>query len=196
MNCNYAQEQMLLVFGNEDSEPLPKELSDHLMNCPKCQQFMADNMAFAESFQAGSYFDLNPEVLGEMTLAIENGIDKIESRQSWWQSVTEQWYEAFQLRRVLPLAASLALVFTLGMLTNNITDVVVPDNFAISFETSDPLDLYSEFILDEPDESTVEVLLWNLNENQQGAASALLEDDISEEEFDYLMTNIDVGELL
>lgn len=185
MDCREFHEELDLRFPSLDLSDKEKL---HLKGCASCQQHwrrlqtMTGTLGSEEDFYWGDS-------------EVERLIGAVNSRIN--DSAPQERAYRFRLRRLIPLAAAVILIMSVSLISlflNNDTpgDKSLYDKFnSDSFYT----------LLEDPnsaelDEGTVEMLLKDLTSGHAMNAGELLLDDLTLEEFDYLMDNYDVRELL
>ncbi|HOP07425.1 MAG TPA: hypothetical protein PLF13_09055 [candidate division Zixibacteria bacterium] len=196
MNCNFVQEELLLWFGRQSQGTIPEELLAHLEKCPDCAAFFEEQQQLASLMPPDELFYPERHEAAVMFQNIEERLDLLDQKRTWWQSFKERWRPVLELRKVVPVAASMVLMLTFGMVAQKAVHDTAPSEIQSMTESDNLLNIFSDPALDQPDEPTVNALLWQVNSSYQTNAGDMLVDDISQEEYDYLLENIDVEDLL
>lgn len=182
MNCQLCQQELSDLFG---SSRLPEEITDHLTACPDCRKVWDEMSHLSERMGANSDFTPGDDRLDQMVASIERDISSIARRNS---------HSSFR-GRLLAIAASVVLMFgvasisyRLGSISDNLTKSRLADGNRQGIDVADEEETL--------DETTISILLDDYILETGYEAGELLLEDITDEEFDYLKKNLDVGGML
>lgn len=188
MNCEQARELVDLHFGLDH---IPDELQTHLAECESCRSYHEEMTALAAGLESDTDSPFSVEDFDRATAVVVERID----RQSTVASGPSGW-----LRPLLRVAAVLMVVglsyssYRMGVESNLDADL---DTLQTAESDVDQLTVLLEYDTDEElDEGMIGMLIDDYCTDASYEATTTLLDDISEEELEYLMENLEVGELL
>ncbi len=185
MICEKVQAELALYFGQSE---LPDWIREHLDTCPDCAALFAEQQALAEGVAQDSDFYLNDDDLDKSVAAVDDAIDAFEMDKV--TRTVPLW------RNYVPAVAALVIIVGLS-LTLSMSDLFHRSALQTEVTTGDSalvlLDNGDQAYLEETD---LQGLLEDFTIERYWQASEQLIDDLTEEEFEYLANNIDVGEIL
>ena len=182
MNCQLCQQELSDRFG---STGLSEEITDHLSACPDCRKLWDEMNQLSERLGANSDFTPNDDRLDQMVAFVERDINLVARRDS----------HSSLRRRLLAIAASAVLMFgvasisyRLGSISDDLTKPGLANSNRLGIDVTDEEETL--------DETTISILLDDYILETGYEAGELLLEDITDEEFDYLKKNLDVGGML
>ncbi|RKX28800.1 MAG: hypothetical protein DRP47_03365 [Candidatus Zixiibacteriota bacterium] len=185
MNCRKAQEELYEHLGQQK---LPDYLEEHITQCDDCRALWQELCQFGSMLGSDESFYIDPVEIDEMTQQIEQRID----------NATPQNVPLFNriIQFALPVAASLLFLFGISRLTNNpLTSY--SDQEPTLYQISEWSDLtYGNDDDIEFDAITFNLLLRDYTSGVETASGEALLDDLTDDEFEYLKDNLDMGDLL
>lgn len=182
MNCQICQQELSDLF---DRGSLPEQITDHISACPECREIFDELVLLAERLGTNADFSPDTDRLEQLVASVERDIDLSvgESKRSFLRS------------RLIAVAASAVLIFgvaaisyRLGAISDNIAKVTTEGDSRQSTDIPDEEETL--------DETTISILLDDYILQTGYEAGELLLDDITDEEFDYLKENLDIGGIL
>ena len=184
MNCEQFREEIELAFG----EPtLPRDLQVHIDGCAECRRYCAELEAMASRLRRDSAAPFSVGELSATMASIERRVAEIPptviipiSRLRWITRIAAA---------VLVVAASMA-AYRIGR--HDGLRSTAADQTTVVSDLSALLDNEEESI----DEHAVSVLIEDYSSRGFFGTGEGLIDDLSDEEMQYLMENLKVGELL
>jgi hypothetical protein len=186
MNCDKARELLELSFGSND---LPAELIRHLQECQTCAAFQAELNELSTGLGSDDDFVLAPADLERAVNAVGSAI----APQETTVVTSLRW-----LRPMIRIAA-VVLVVAVSFSAYQIGKYSGPSATSGDVSSStygDIVALWEGPLENEMDDDFVSILIEDYSDgNYYNAGEALL-GDISEEELEYLLENLEVGELL
>ncbi|RKX27653.1 MAG: hypothetical protein DRP45_00405 [Candidatus Zixiibacteriota bacterium] len=186
MNCEQVQQQLELLFGSSD---LPKDILAHVEECSACRAFNDELAELGGRFQNDTGLELS-EI--EIERAVANVAARIEPRDE--RRLSPRWLTG--LSRV---AAALFIV-TISYGAYTIGQQQASDDWtsAVSTgqQTGDNLVYIETDEEAQMDNELVTVLIQDFSSGRSFDAGETLLGDITVEEMEYLVENMNVGELL
>jgi predicted anti-sigma-YlaC factor YlaD len=196
MDCDHARREILLGFSRDQETLLSPFLRVHLADCDDCTVFYAEQARLAAIMPDDSRFHPSPAETATLLRTVESRIDRLQESRSLWQSAADRWSSRWNWRQLIPAAVSLVFTFALGMLASQVLVGGDQSGVIVSSQAVDPLGIDAGLAETEPDDTTVTTLLWDVSASYQSGAGDRLLVDISEEEYDYILNNLDVRDLL
>ncbi len=193
MNCADCRQELELSFGQAE---LDATVSEHLAQCVDCRTYWVEMKELAASLPGDDAFMIDATTVEKLALKVDQAIDSQESKGKTTPGELGEQRSLLTWMRMLPAAAALLLVigigsagYLLGRFDKQATTIT---GNGAEFEISQTMDDdYSE-----PDDPTVQLLLYDFASERLYDASETLLDDITEEELRYLEQNFEVGDLL
>ena len=193
MNCADCRQELELSFGQAGFDAT---VSEHLAQCVDCRTYWAEMKELAGSLPGDDAFMVDATTVEMLALRVDQAIDAQESKGTTTPGELGEQRSLLTWMRLLPAAAALLLVigigsagYLLGRFDKQATTIT---GNGTAFEISQTMDDdYSE-----PDDPTVQLLLYDFASDRLYDASETLLDDITEEELRYLEQNFEVGDLL
>lgn len=185
MNCNEVKDLIFESFGvQENNETLQK----HLSSCEDCRKLYETLAAQAQDFGTDKNFELNQSEQANLLEKINADIDRQEIDKA--VNITPAW------KSYVPMAAAILLVLGVGFISQLIfkfgsgTDTATNQNDRVAY-------------VGLTDEDITEIKSIELDEFVDQYSSQYdiddeinMLDDLSEEEYQYLNENLDIGEIL
>jgi len=188
VTCQDFQNELYELFGVAD---LPEHLQAHLNECEQCRAILDELLAAGAHLGENDLFFMERAEGDQFLLDLNHELDALEQPRT------------FSLRaffeRLAPVAAAAVIMLAIGLPAHHwqqaeptaaFDSVAVMDQIASlsGYETSDE---YPSL-----DDQTVNALMEDYSSRPGEDASPTLLDDLSEEEWNYLNQNFDVGEIL
>jgi predicted anti-sigma-YlaC factor YlaD len=188
MNCEQVREELELSFGGTS---LSDEAAEHIARCESCRAYREELAALVGGLGEDDNIDLSPAEIKRTVRAVE---ERIGPKQQT-QLVSLGWF-----RPVVRLAAAAALIlfawgaYEVGRMQGGgsvaqLGDTTSGNNGAQTSFLQGDLD-------EELDDGFVSVLIDQYSSDYHFGAGEALIGDISEEEMEYLVENLKVGDLL
>jgi len=195
MNCHDCRQEVLLAFGLQSESELSESVRDHVESCAECRAFFREQQELAAMMPAETDFHLSDEELSASLAAVEERLDS-ESTGGWITDISRRIARVPVWSRALPVAASIVLVFLMGVLTQKSFGPSLTVVNEVTVSSADPLYIYSDIDLDSYGDYAAEAMNWSLSSQYQTTATDQVVEDISDEEYEYLVNNLDVGDIL
>lgn len=184
MTCAEVRETLYELFGPGE---LPGDVKVHLADCRECRQIWEELRTVGAHFDEEDAFDLSDRESARLMAAINNEIDKSDQTR---ESSLPRW-----LQLAAPVAAAavllLSIVITGGQFEARLSDSI--DSLILSIDETTTA---QEALYDDLDEATINVLLEDFSARPSAEPSNRLLEDLTEEEYEYLAKNFDVGDIL
>ena len=180
MNCEQIQNELFDYLGQA---VLPTHLARHLEDCPSCQQLWDELHTLSEHIGNDGLFYPAEHEVAQLAAQIDSAISSKEQLQPRsWRTL---------LNYLVPIAAALLILLGIARIGSKIQ----------TWDETQPTEnilytLSGEASADELDEGTISLLLEDFSSYDEISSSELLLDDLSDEEMEYLVKNMDIGELL
>jgi len=182
MNCQICQQELSNLFGQSS---LPEQITDHISACPDCRKVYDEMMLLSERMGANTDFTPDADRLEQLVARVERDID-LTARQNTRSSFRS---------RLLAVAASLVLMFGVAAISYRLG--AISDNWpSVTDQSGNQQSIGVTNEEETLDETTISILLDDYIFETGYEAGELLLDDITDEEFDYLKKNLDVGGML
>ena len=181
-----TKDRLLEHFGDTD---LPDDLTAILKTNPEARAFWDELHALDQGMPEDDAFYLDGADFDTLLERIETEIDTTVE-QKHLRAISRPWYQA------AAAAASIALMAVAVMLA---LDVQNPASNTALLTTTTSVTTAADsdsITLIEPNESTTAALISDFASRQSVEASEWLLDDLTDEEFEYLQENFQVGDLL
>ena len=185
MSCRNIQEELYERLGQE---VLPPDIEAHISQCEECRNLWNELKQLQSRLGVDETFYLDDSEIDELTDGVMREIETSTP------TVITPLYRMAQM--VLPMAASLLLLFGVSKLSDRpVADysssvATISDIFEEDYYTSDYDDT------DDMDVATLELLVSDYAFGDVVTPGEALLDDLTDEEFEYLKDNLDMGELL
>ncbi len=195
MNCEHVKDELAVCFGQP--EP-PQGLLAHLESCQECLQFWNELRGMAGAMPANESFALEPWELDEAVAMVDRAIARQPLPMALrFRAAAQRWFRAVTDMRPLPAAAAVALVLVISLGTTRFElPAPDPDMSVELLSTSDGLFASIGDEIDDPGDDAVEALLSNFAQPWHSGTAEILIDDITDDEYEYLLQSLDVGDLL
>lgn len=180
MNCQDIKNELILYVGQSR---LPAELADHLKTCLDCRTYIEDLNAVAELAGKDSDFYLSEVELEQAVAGVDRALDKIELEAAG--NSVGIW------RSYIPAVAALIAIVGIS-LTLSISGLMDGRVNTVSDLANDTA-LVS---VDQLEDTELDGLLVDFALERNDGAGELLLDDLTEEEYQYLTENMDIGDIL
>lgn len=184
MNCEQIKIDLLESFGEEN---ISAELKEHLDSCSECNAYYHELIALSEFTGSDEDFVLTNQEIDEMVETVDQKINQSEVVANGTKSQT-LW------RYYLPVAAAVVLVFGLSWMgglfsgRGTISDSNLADTIMIASNNTETTE-----------NVTGADLAYLINDYSSGVSSAdadLVVEEITDEEYEYLAQNFDIGDIL
>lgn len=194
MNCMYFRDQMRLCFGDRE---LPEDVAEHVRQCPACHAFREELKALATSLPDDMAFYPDSGDADILTNRVEQIIDSTAgspirsvSRFSWLIPEVD-WTRALSAAAAIVLFVGVGIVSYMYGLSDSVKQATEKINEGESTSV-----VLAEIESGEPDQATIKALMYDFTSSQFTEADERLLDDITEEEYEHLKNNFDVGDIL
>ena len=185
MNCRETQNELGLSFGRGE---LPREVRRHIDGCAECAVVLAELEALTRNAGGDEDFYADAAELDQMVALVDESIDAIELETV--VKTTPIWSS------YIPAVAALVVIIGLS-LTISLIGVFDRSGVQLTSNGDDSEQALVDF--DGSDLTDAELIPGLIEDFESGSfwqASGLILEDLTEEEFEYLANNIDVGEML
>lgn len=186
MNCNDYQNRLLESFGEKI---LPEDLEKHLKECKDCITFRDELTTISGNIGSDELFRLGDIEVERMAEKIDSRIDRIELEKE--TKAIPMW------KYFVPVAAAIFLVLGIASVGNFIqmfddgsevaTKNIIDDSIFVIIGNNDIED-YSGISIDD--------LILDYTSQDNFISDAILTEDLTEEKYQYLEENFDIGEIL
>ncbi len=199
MNCTQIQQELMLLFGTGD---LPEEIRFHLDSCPECRDLATQLETAQNRLGDDDDFYPNDSEVERLAVSVDAAIDEIESRK-----IESRKIEPIKIEPVAPsqnllrpkyLAIAAAVVLALGtyLIGQFSIDTTPPsagyedDSYFSTVWSETDEEQY------EPNDRAIGMLISDYAETARFSGADEILSDITVEEYDYMMENFDIGDLL
>lgn len=187
MKCQEVQTGLYEQFGVAE---LPDEVMVHLAECDECRGIWAELQEAGSRFGNADGFALNDFEANRLLAAVNDGIDA--AREQVHAGGAWPW-----IRWAIPVAAAIVLLLGIAFLGNEAgPDFVSVIDSMLLQDTDTAAETIEMALYDDMDAGTVDVLLEDYSTRPLAEPSGLLLEDLTDDEYEYLAKNFDVGELL
>ena len=190
MNCEEVRDELELSFG---VGAISADAAEHLKQCETCRAYQTELEQLVPNLGHDDNFALSQAEIERTVRAVERRIEPVGAKNI----VSLHWF-----RPALRVAAAVLVVafaygtYELGRKQAGTTPVEYAQSTVDTGDGSVNAFLQSE-LDSEMDEGMVSALIRDYSSNASlGASDALLDNDISTEELEYLKKNLEVGDLL
>ncbi|MBD3333711.1 hypothetical protein GF356_12750 [candidate division GN15 bacterium] len=177
------KDSLLEHFGQDH---LPQNLQTTLESNPEARAFWDELHNLDQTMPGDGAFYPDEQSFDDLIERVESEIDATVERKHL-DSLTRPWY------RAATIAASVALMAVAVMLALQMQDPTTDTAMLTTTETETVDDTTA---LIQPNESTTSALISEFASRQNVEASEWLLEDLTDEEFEYLQENFQVGDLL
>ena len=187
MNCADCRQELELSFGQAEFDAT---VSEHLAQCVDCRTYWAELAELAGGLPGDDAFMVDATAVEKLALHVDQTIDALESKGKTTPGESAGQRSLLTWMRLLPAAAALLLIvgigsagYLLGRFDKQAT-TITGNGAAIDIsQTMD--DEYSE-----PDDPTVQLLLYDFASDRLYDASETLLDDITEEGLEKMLRGL------
>ena len=136
VNCKEYQHQITLLFYDELSEGVHRELETHIEQCESCKHaFTAERAMHSTLAEDIDSWDVPSDLLVESRKVLADELDLIERKRSWWRMPA--FSVVFTPMRMLESAALVAMGLALGVYFSN--QQVVPTRVGPAIAETSPI---------------------------------------------------------
>lgn len=181
MNCEQYKNLILESFGDEN---ITSELKEHLNSCPECNAYYNELNALAGFAGSDDDFALAPNEIDRMVDKINSEIDQ----QQTTAKTTSFW------RYYVPVAAAVVLMFGISWkagffnANDNTSDNRLRDSLALVINETD---IENDLTGDD-----LNILIGDYSNGVTTFKADQVVDELTEEEYEYLAQNLDMGDIL
>jgi hypothetical protein len=195
MRCEQIKDALVVHFGQDE---LPRELASHLEDCQTCRESWDELRAIASALPGDEAFALTPSELESAVAMVDGAIKpKPLPMTAKLQAAARRWFGTLTDLRPIPAAAAVALVLVVTLGTTRFEIAEVDTDITVEVLSTSAVSLTAtENDIEDPDDATIEALLSDFTQPWQGGTTERLLDDITDDEYEYLLHNMDVGDLL
>ncbi len=162
---------------------LPAHLAKHVEDCPACRNIWHELQGLSVRTGDDELFYPAENEIPQLAAQIDTAISNNEQAQP------EGWRTFISY--LIPIAASLLLLFGIARIGSHFQQQDETQQIENTmYSQSDNTDS------EELDENTISLLLEEFSAYNEISSSEFLLDDLSDEEMEYLVKNMDIGELL
>lgn len=192
MTCNQCTEQLKLLFG---SKALPDDLQAHIDQCDDCTALWAEQQALADGLDDDALFAVDAVEVDALVASVNETIDHIE--QPGATNIISV-PSMRKLRAAIIAAAAVVALVAGGLVVEEFAYYVDP---VASVGTSQQIDVIEQEDGTDATEAalgdtTVSALLYEYAQAKPYSASEELLTEISDDEWQYLESEFDLGGLL
>jgi len=195
VNCEYVKNELAIHFGRDE---LPPDVLSHLEGCQECRKNWDELRDMAGAMPTNEAFALEPWELEEAVAIVDRAVARRPLPMAIrFQEATKRWLRAVTDMRPVPAVAAVALVLIISLGTMRF-ELSAPDTDMVLevLSTSEVSLATTEDDIEDPDDAIVEVLLSEFTQPWHGGSAEWLLDDITDDEYEYLLQSMDVGDLL
>lgn len=185
MKCDLFKDKILECFG--DSE-LPEEIKEHLNHCSECSQYYKELLKLSKEFDKEDAYYPTKEEQNKFVSDLEKKIDRLELKKV--TDITPKWKTYIPVAAVIVMILGLALVSQLGNLFNSTDQTNIAENTDSIWINIDKDEI--EFVNNE----NFDNVLIDYSSLDNSLSNELYIQNVSEEEYQYLLDNFDIGEIL
>ncbi|HEX4997828.1 MAG TPA: HEAT repeat domain-containing protein [Terriglobia bacterium] len=113
MNCHERQQQIVLLSYDELPGTDRADLEAHLKECVACRDALVDQRQLDQFLSEEPELDLPADLLVESRRSLDDALDRIEARRSWWR--IPEFSVVFRPMKLLESAALVALGLACGV---------------------------------------------------------------------------------
>ncbi|MFQ5498142.1 MAG: hypothetical protein ACE5FH_00580 [Candidatus Zixiibacteriota bacterium] len=192
MTCEEYSDRLLECVGSVN---LPSDLAEHLSECEACRNAWTELKRLAESLAADADLSLGDEEIERLSRAVDLRIQQLDAAPTGIpKKLRARTFPGWP--RLLASAAVIALVLGVGAIGYKLGQHSPPLQAESDSTGSAYVSSVGEVQSSALDESDIEGLLSDYAQNYSSGASSQLLDDISDDELEYLQTNLNVEGLL
>jgi predicted anti-sigma-YlaC factor YlaD len=185
MKCDLIKDKLLESFGNTE---LTSDLINHLNECTECRQYYQELLSITDSIRFEEDFYLTQAERERFVAEVDKKIDQHELSKV--TDITPKWKSYVPVAAAIVMILGIALVSQLSYLfdssdQNNITDN--NDSLWINIDKSE-----IEFV----NNDNYENVLIDYSSVENSVSNDWIIDDVTEEEYQYMLDNFDIGEIL
>ncbi|HPM37625.1 MAG TPA: hypothetical protein PK186_08730 [candidate division Zixibacteria bacterium] len=184
MTCAEVRDMLHESLGADE---LSGEAAAHLAGCPACRALHEELRATAEGARTAGEFELTDLESARLLARIDGEIERLDEAQ---RGRTPAW-----LPWLAPAAAAAALILAIALTGDRFDPrvAVTSDSPATAGEATAAAE---DSLYDDLDEPTVQALLEDVSARPAGEPSNALLDDLTDDEYEYLAKNFDIGDIL
>ena len=195
MSCEHIKDELAIYFGQEE---LPQELRTHVEGCQECRAYWNELREMAVVMPGNDAFELEPWELEEAVAMVDRTIAQQPLPLAIrLRTAAQRWLSTLTDVRTVPAVAAVALVLIVSLGTTRFE--LSPPDPSLAVEVLSTSQVYftaTEDEIEDPDDAAVEALLSDFGQPWHNGTAETLLDDITDDEYDYLLQSLDVGDLL
>lgn len=185
MKCDLMKDKLLESFGDKQ---LSNDLKDHLNGCSECQQYYHELLSLTDDIRFEKDFYLNNDDKEQLITKIDEKIDQQELRKV--TNITPKWKSYVPVAAAIVMILGIALVSQLSYLFNGSDQVNITENNDSVWIDIDNSEI--EFV----NNDIYENVLIDYSSVENSVTNDWIVDDVTEEEYQYILDNFDIGEIL
>jgi hypothetical protein len=185
MKCDLIKDKILEYFGASE---LPDEIKEHLNQCPECRQFYQEMMSVSAEISQEENYYLTQKEQEQFIAKIDKKIDQHELRKV--TDITPRWKSYVPVAAAIVMILGIALVSQLANLFSGSDQINVVENNDSLWIDIDQSDI--EFVNNE----NYENVLIDYSSVDNSVNSEWIIENVTEEEYQYILDNFDIGEIL
>lgn len=181
MNCDKMKNIILESFGDEQ---ISAELKEHLDSCPECKAYFNELNALSGFAGSDEDFGLAPGEVDQMVEEIDHKINQLAPHKK----TTPIW------RYYIPVAAAVVLMLGISWMGGlfsgggNIANNHLTDSILVAINDTD--------IANDVTGSDLNILIGDYSNGVTTISADQVVDELTEEEYEYLAQNFDIGDIL
>ena len=186
MNCKDIQDTLLENFGVFD---ISEDIKNHLRECESCRAYYSELENLHKRMGTDNTFKLDEHQITNITEQINEKIDTLEVEKE--TKATPMW------KYFVPVAAGLVLVLGLALVGNLIHWFENGNGLAMNDDYTDSvMVVISQTDLEDYSGIEIDNILTEYSSQDDVVGEVLLIDDLTEEEYQYLEANLNIGDIL
>ena len=185
MKCDLIKDKLLESFGNTK---LSSELRNHLNECTECRQYYQELLSITEDIGGEDNFNLTQAEREQFVAKVDEKIDQHELRKV--TDITPKWKSYVPVAAAIVMILGIALVSQLSYLFDSSDRINITENHDSLWINIDKTEI--EFV----NNDNYENVLIDYSSIDNSVSDEWILDDVTEEEYQYLLDNFDIGEII
>jgi uncharacterized protein YkvS len=186
MNCKDYQNLILESFGKNI---IQEELEKHLQDCAECRKFKNELGTLSVKLGGDELFSLEQFEVEQMVKRVDAQIDDIETDKEF--KSTPMW------KYFVPVAAAIFLVLGIAFVGNIIQMFDSSGGVAENeFNEDTVIALIDINDIEDYSNISIEEFMPDFSNQNRDISDEALENDLTEDEYQYLVENFNIGEII